>query len=128
MERRSFLGCMGGVAAVAGTAGAQQPAPPAAAAPLCRITVLKRSLQQEFADRYRSDPVKPCERFKDGQEFALSQPWNPPEGFCQWAWADIRAYVSANFHGWDFPTVACCTDGFRPVFFRIERIERERKA
>jgi uncharacterized repeat protein (TIGR04076 family) len=45
-----------------------------------------------------------------------------PEGFCEWAWADVRSYVSANFHGGDFPTVACRTDGFRPVFFRIERL------
>ena len=44
----------------------------------------------------------------------MSQPWSAPEGFCQWAWADIRSYISANFHGGNLPMVACCTDGFRP--------------
>ena len=123
MERRHFLGCVGG-AAGASVAAAEQAAPaakPAAAA--CRITVLKRSVEQDLADRFRDGRVKQCDAFKDGQEFTVKQPWSAPEGFCQWAWADIRSYVMANFHGGEFPTVACCTDGFRPVFFRIERVE-----
>ncbi len=125
MERRVFLGCVGGVAAVGGGAGAGQAsgAPAKPAGTVCKLTVLKRSVEQEFADRYRQGFVKQCDRFKDGQEFIVSQPWSPPEGFCEWAWADIRAYVMANFHGGTLPTVACCTDGFRPVFFRIEKVE-----
>jgi uncharacterized repeat protein (TIGR04076 family) len=110
----------------AGVAAAEQ-SPPVAPAPgktACRITVVKRSVEQALADRYRDGRVKQCDAFKDGQAFEVSAPWTPPEGFCEWAWADIRSYVMANFHGGEFPTVACCTDGFRPVFFRIERVER----
>jgi len=122
MERRHFLGCMGGAAGA--SAVAAEPTAPAAKpeAAACRITVLKRSVEQDLADRFRDGRVERCDAFKDGQEFTAKQPWSPPEGFCQWAWADIRSYVMANFHGGDFPTVACCTDGFRPVYFRIERV------
>jgi uncharacterized repeat protein (TIGR04076 family) len=114
-----------GAAAAARTAVGQEAAAaaPKPAETVCKITVVKRSVEQELADRYRDGRVKRCDRFKDGQEFIVSQPWSAPEGFCNWAWADIRTYVSANFHGGNLPTVACCTDGFRPVFFRIERIE-----
>jgi uncharacterized repeat protein (TIGR04076 family) len=123
MERRHFLGCVGG-AAGASVAAAEQTAPPPARpeTATCRITVLKRSVERDLADRFRDGRVKQCDAFKDGQEFTVAQPWSPPEGFCPWAWADIRSYVMANFHGGDFPTVACCTDGFRPVFFRVERL------
>ncbi len=125
MERRHFLGCVGGVAAVAGGAQAGQTPPPkpTPAQTGCRITVLKRSLQTDMVERFGYQGVKACERFSDGQAFTLTQPWSPPEGFCPWAWADIRTYVSANFHGGRFPSVACCSDGLRPVFFRVEPIE-----
>jgi uncharacterized repeat protein (TIGR04076 family) len=52
-----------------------------------------------------------------------------PEGFCDWAWADIQRDVAVLCSGGDYPwiklkgaTVACCTDAFRPVTFLIERI------
>jgi uncharacterized repeat protein (TIGR04076 family) len=51
-----------------------------------------------------------------------------PEGFCSWACADIQKYVMTLARGDDFlgvregTYVTCCTDGFRPVFFLIERI------
>ncbi len=123
MERRVFLGCMGTAAASAGVADAQQNVAPKAAEVVCKVAVLKRSVQQEFADRYRDGQVQQCSLFKDGQEFTVTQPWSAPDGFCQWAWADLRTYIMANLHGGEFPMVACCTDGFRPVFFRIERID-----
>ncbi len=124
LERRHFLGCFGTVAGASVIAAEETPAPaPKPAAPVCRITVLKRSVERDLADRFRDGKVKQCDAFSDGQEFTAKQPWSPPEGFCPWAWADIRSYVMANFHGGDFPTVACCTDGFRPVYFRIERGE-----
>ncbi len=125
MERRRFLGCVGGVPVSASIVAAEEAG--ASTGKLkrtaCKITVVKRSVQLDLAERFRNGQVKQCDVFKDGQEFRVSEPWFPPEGFCQWAWADIRSYVSANFHGGDFPTVACCTDGFRPVHFRIERVE-----
>jgi uncharacterized repeat protein (TIGR04076 family) len=100
----------------------------------CKITVLKRTLNQEYLDQFRNGVGKACPIFKEGQEFVLSAPWESPQGFCDWAWADIRSYILATTYGRPeaFPPpfgkpegvfVACCSDGFRPVFFKIERIE-----
>jgi len=52
-----------------------------------------------------------------------------PEKFCGWAWRDIYKDVSVLAFGGDFdwtkPGVAitCCTDGNRPVVFKLERME-----
>jgi uncharacterized repeat protein (TIGR04076 family) len=104
--------------------------------PNCRITVLERTLNQELVDEYMDEDYKPlarCERFDDGQEFLL-EGWDGlselPEGFCPWAWADIRHDLLRVMSGGDMPgvkqpgtTIAGCTDWFRPVIFKIERIE-----
>ena len=92
-----------------------------------KITVLRRTVIEEF-NVYKTGKASPCERLKDGQEF-ISKGANMPEGFCSWAWADIQKYVltvarGGNLLGSKTGTfVSCCTDGYRPVFFLIERIE-----
>ena len=99
-----------------------------------RITVLKRALHPELAAESAAGVVKQCEVFKDGQEFIAGL--TMPEGFCPWAWTDItrtmlalQAGGSFNrglFSGWmkeGHTAVACCTDGFRPVSFKLERID-----
>ncbi|MBI4768225.1 MAG: TIGR04076 family protein [Deltaproteobacteria bacterium] len=70
-----------------------------------------------------------CDRFKTGQEFILDNIDCPP-GFCTWAFADIQRDIAHLFFRGNYPwvkekgaTLACCTDGFRPVIFKIERIE-----
>jgi uncharacterized repeat protein (TIGR04076 family) len=52
-----------------------------------------------------------------------------PEGFCTWAWDDITKDVETlrfhgNFQWFEEPGVSvnCCTDGLRPVVFKIERV------
>lgn len=94
--------------------------------PKCRITVLKREFFPELATPETSVP---CRRFTDGQVMVLDKA-EPPDEFCQWAWNDIRKYVMTLFYGGDFPemgrpgaAVVCCTDGIRPVIFKIERID-----
>lgn len=100
----------------------------------CKITVLKRTLNQDIVDQYAADDLKqkgygPCDRFRDGQEFILDKPDVVPEGFCGWAFADIQRDLVAIMYGGNLPwikggkAIACCTDGFRPVVFRIERVE-----
>lgn len=92
-----------------------------------RITVLKRTYNEEFLDQYAESRWELCERLSDGQEF-VSQGANMPAGFCSWAWADIQKYVMVLARGGNFlgvkpgVFVTCCTDGFRPVFFKVERI------
>ncbi len=92
-----------------------------------KITVLRRLFHQDLVDEYADGPWEPCERFTDGQQF-VSEGVNMPEGFCSWAWADIQKYVMTLARGGDFVGVqpgvfiTCCTDGFRPVIFKVERI------
>jgi len=120
MERRGFFGCAGmaSLGALAGTASAQQGPSPAKGV---KITVLKTSLQADL-QKYREREITPCDRFREGQEFVVEVPWYQPEGFCPWAWADIRTYIHIVHGGAMESTVACCTDGYRPVFFRLERM------
>jgi len=97
-----------------------------------KITVIKIMFNRDLVDEYLvTEPgYGPCKEFREGQEFVLEQPFERPEGFCSWAWADIRSeivamYAGASFHWIKQPgtTIAGCTDFFRPVIFRVERIE-----
>jgi uncharacterized repeat protein (TIGR04076 family) len=87
-----------------------------------RITVLRKDFEKEFIEKLKTGPAGPCTRLNENQEFTITSQWEMPEGFCQWAWADIRTYVPMVL-GFGSPFVVCCTDGFRPVFFKLERIE-----
>jgi len=102
----------------------------------CRITVLKRLVNQELVDQYMGDEYRarqivPCPNLHDAQEFIADSPGAPPEGFCAWAWANIHKEIVAIMSGGDLApwvkqpgtAIACCTDGFRPVVFKIERLE-----
>lgn len=103
----------------------------------CKITVLRRMLNEDFVKEYCDTPnVGKCERFKDGQEFTLEHPSKPPR-FCEEAWSAITRYVFAFMSGGrDFfgsnskhwmkkenTMIACCNDGIRPVVFKLERID-----
>ncbi len=135
MERRRFLACTAAVGACAFTGVGLEAAGAVAASAVagddqaqaqkkyvCKLTVLRRGFEKEFADKYRNGQGAPCPRFKDGQEFTITSHWALPAGFCEWAWGDIRTYIHDVFAGAG-TTVACCTDGFRPVFFKIERLD-----
>jgi uncharacterized repeat protein (TIGR04076 family) len=98
----------------------------------CKITVLKRTLNQDLAQAYLETEGKfgVCEQFSDGQEFVLEHPYRTPEGFCPWAWADIRGDIMMIMTGGDPPwikqrgvAITGCTDWFRPVIFKVERID-----
>lgn len=99
-----------------------------------KITVVKRTLQTDVVEALGGVSVKPCDYLREGQEFIGG--FTMPEGFCAWAWSDISKMVvslmaGANFNRGLFEkwmkdgktAVACCTDGFRPVIFKLERIE-----
>jgi uncharacterized repeat protein (TIGR04076 family) len=90
----------------------------------CKITVVKRSVNHDLVEKYGAGrEVQPCEYLRDGQEFMVEHPWNPPKGICSWAWADIRTYIVANLKGGKRPLVTNCTDGLRPVYFMVEPAE-----
>ena len=100
----------------------------------CRITIIKRSHDQDLIDRYLNDSYKnpvfgPCDMFKEGQTFLVTDPNKIPEGFCAWAWSDIHRELITLMSGGNLDwmkssgsALSCCTDGFRPVIFLLERI------
>ena len=91
---------------------------------ICKITVLKKTLNTKWNNEFRGNEGAKCPVFSEGQEFMVQSPWPAPEGFCHWAWADIRTFIHLVQEGRFENFVSCCTDGFRPVFFRIERIPK----
>ena len=55
---------------------------------------------------------------------------NMPEGFCSWAWRDLYKDLAVlrfggNFESWVEPPYmyTACTDGVRPVSFKLEVLE-----
>ena len=98
-----------------------------------KITVLRKMFNQDFANEYCKDDTGPCELFAEGQEF-IYDPFGDgkkPENFCDHAWVDIYTLVFTLSSNGSFPTwmkkensaIGCCTDGIRPVVFKIERID-----
>ncbi|MBM3292115.1 TIGR04076 family protein [Candidatus Bathyarchaeota archaeon] len=96
-----------------------------------KITVLKRQDPKDIFDKYpvaEQDWFVPCAMYKDGQEFILESP-SMPEGFCASAWQTIYHNVKTLAYGGNLPyfkekgvSISCCSDGMRPVIFKIERI------
>ena len=100
----------------------------------CKITILKTTLNEDLIDEFITDEYKKlgfCEVFEEGQEFIIDPTIaTVPKNFCDWAWADIRKDIiliaSGGNLGWFKQpgiNIVTCTDSFRPVYFKIERIE-----
>jgi len=97
-----------------------------------KITVLRRFNPSEVFERSPVTPVGAlgaCEVYKDGQVFTVEDDSGMPEGFCTSAWNDIYPSVRVLAFGGNVPwykekgvAVECCTDGLRPVIFKLERI------
>jgi uncharacterized repeat protein (TIGR04076 family) len=98
-----------------------------------KITVLKTLYHEDLALEYRRPDVHrgPCPFFVEGREF-YTREMEKPEGFnCDWAWNDLHKIVlgmmtRASYAQWmkDPNTfIACCTDGVKPVVFKVERVE-----
>jgi len=95
-----------------------------------RVTVIKKAFHQDIIDRYLPHlrgEAEICPMFEEGQTFEIEGPFGTkPDGFCDWAWSDIRKVVALTMMGAN-PTpgteFTCCSDGLRPVTFRIQRID-----
>mgnify|MGYP001852875910 CR=1 FL=1 len=103
-----------------------------------RITVLKKTLDEQLAREYGAEGLGPCPMLREGQVFYAD--YACPQGFCDEAWKAVYQYVFALAHGaggelfyyggWiRTPGVAicCCNDGLRPVVFKLEATEEESK-
>ena len=71
-----------------------------------------------------------CDELEVGQEFISDDDVSCPPGFCAWAFADIQRDISHLCFDGDYDwmkekgvVLSCCTDGIRPVIFKLERIE-----
>lgn len=101
----------------------------------CKITVLKTMFNEDLADEYRRPdvPMGPCPYYTVGQEFTVEHLGErPADFFCDWAWNDIHKLLLAMQLGGDFGRwmkdsgtfITCCTDGIKPVVFKLERMEK----
>jgi uncharacterized repeat protein (TIGR04076 family) len=67
---------------------------------------------------------------KEGTEF-LVENLQKPDKFCSWAWNDLNKDVTTLSFGGDHPwsekdvMYTACTDGMRPVCFKLERVKSE---
>lgn len=84
-------------------------------------------------EEYRRPDVHqgPCPFFSEGQEFTVKYLAERPADFCcDWAGDDIHKIImilmtNGNFGTWmknENTFVTCCTDGIKPVVFKVERI------
>jgi len=96
-----------------------------------RITVLKRLEVPDVAAKYAADGHWEKCWLKEGQVFEIEggSDFPKPDGFCSWAWRDIQRDVTLLRYGGDAPwmrhrgtMISSCTDGRKPVVFKIERI------
>ncbi len=96
-----------------------------------KITVLKRLFLEDVVQEYAEGNWGPCNKLAEGREFVVSgKDLEMPAGLCSWAWADMFKQVLTLARGGNFrgtkpgTTVTCCTDGFRPVIFGLERMQQ----
>ncbi len=110
----------------------------------CKIIVLKRTFHKDLAEEYVQMKMNKCEAFEDGQEFITESPTAKPESFpCSFAWYDIHKVLLTLMQGGNFANyvgktgkiwkwmktdnsyITCCTDGIRPVIFKLEVLDRD---
>jgi uncharacterized repeat protein (TIGR04076 family) len=101
-----------------------------------KISVVKKAVHRDLIEEYLAPEAKAkgfdiCTAFEEGEEFIVDGT-KFPEGFCHWAWADIQRDVAMVLFGQGYPwvkqretAITCCTDGFRPVTFKLERVEED---
>lgn len=99
-----------------------------------RITVLKRTFNEDISRQYRIPGLGLCELHQEGQIF-ISNGWEKPEGLCESAWQSMHRFVFALSHGGrDFlkewmkdenSAVISCNDGCRPVVFLLEALDEQ---
>ena len=101
----------------------------------CKIIIEKLTYNEELVKAYYNEAYQEvffgkCDLFKEGETFIVEDPNIMPEGFCGWAWVDIHRELVTLMMGGNLDwmnkkgtAISCCTDGFRPVIFRLERID-----
>ncbi|NHJ21680.1 MAG: TIGR04076 family protein [Candidatus Lokiarchaeota archaeon] len=102
--------------------------------PKIKITIVKKTLNKDLIDEFLVEEykgMKACDKFEIGQEFVINHNLaSVPEGFCEWAWADIRDDINLIASGGNIlamkekgVAITGCSDWFRPVYFKVERLD-----
>ncbi len=99
------------------------------------MTVIKRFSPEDVLGHELFLPstgqkIKKCGLFNEGDEFIVDSVMQQPENFCGWAWRDIYKDFSVLFFGGNFamgPGIqyTSCSDGTKPVCFKLERLDDE---
>lgn len=97
-----------------------------------KITVIKKFNPKDVFDHEvrnsRGEIVPTCYVFNEGEEFIVEN-LEKPEKFCGWGWKtvvkDLEILDSGDDVSWTEKGViySSCTDGARPVCFKLERIK-----
>lgn len=97
-----------------------------------RITVLETTLNEKLATQYGAAEFTTCPGHTAGQVL-IAENGRRPEGLCEEAWASIGKYVFALAAGADgfwtdwiekrHVSINSCSDGIRPVIFKLETME-----
>jgi uncharacterized repeat protein (TIGR04076 family) len=89
----------------------------------------KKDVFGEELPDYLKGALDVCDTHRPGQEYFFDGT-GCPEGICAWAFADIFRDILHLWKGGDFPWVgkpgvmySTCTDGKKPVVFKLERVE-----
>ena len=98
-----------------------------------KISVIKKEFYGDLAEEYLVDgrKVGACPVLEVGNEFFYEGGAVMPEGFCPVAWLDIYSSLCALMSGNNIISdwyknpktkILCCTDGTRPVVFKLEQV------
>ena len=98
-----------------------------------KITVVRKYFFKDLIDQFLNNPdsVEECDFFNEGDTFIFEGNAEMPKGFCPWAWIDIYHSVSSiskgatlsDWYNQEGMSIVCCSDGLRPVIFKIESID-----
>lgn len=97
-----------------------------------RITVMKTACYKDLIEKYENPIEHACD-MKECQVF-IAYDCKKPQGFCDSAWDSISPFVMTLAHGGEDiydgwmkdkkSAMISCNDGFRPVSFLLEVIEK----
>ena len=97
-----------------------------------KITVLRTLDPNKLFDKLPvtlKHPLGPCQVFTEGQEIFVKENLRMPEGFCETAWRNFYHNIRVLGYDGELPffketnrAINSCTDGMRPVIFKIERL------
>ena len=99
----------------------------------CKITVMKMARYDDLMEQYENPIEHSCD-MNLGQIF-IANGWQKPEGMCDSAWETMSPFVMTLAHGGENfydgwmknprSAMLSCNDGFRPVSFLIEALEKD---